>query len=72
VSPGSSSAQSQLRRAVAGATPLLERISDADATAPRAPGKWSRKEIIDRPVTLDYFMQDYVTHVAHHLEQIFE
>jgi hypothetical protein len=39
-------AQSELRRAVAAATPRLERIADADAARPRAPGKWSRKEII--------------------------
>jgi len=26
----------------------------------------------EQPVTLDYFMRDYVTHVEHHLAQIFE
>jgi hypothetical protein len=26
----------------------------------------------DQPVTLDYFMRDYVDHLRHHLDQIFE
>jgi hypothetical protein len=153
--------EAQLRLAVASATPDLEVISDADASLPRAPGKWSRKEIVghlidsasnnherfvraqftddlicptydqeawvrtqryrdaswielvllwahfnlhlarvmeavpseDRtrprtrhnlhqvgfrtvaesePATLEYFMQDYVVHLEHHLRQIFE
>lgn len=36
----------QLRSDVASATPRLEVISDAAASVPRAPGKWSRKEIV--------------------------
>jgi hypothetical protein len=40
------SPESQLRRVVAQAVPKLEAISDADAAIPRAPGKWSRKEIV--------------------------
>jgi hypothetical protein len=154
-------AESSLRRTLAAAIPKLEAISDADAAVPRAPGKWSRKEIIghlidsasnnhgrfvraqladelvcttydqdawvraqryddapwselvslwslfnlhlarvmaavpaelrdkprmrhnldqvafrpfaaDEPVTLELFMQDYVVHLEHHLQQIFE
>jgi len=38
--------QSRLRGALAAAIPKLEAISDADAAVPRAPGKWSRKEIV--------------------------
>jgi hypothetical protein len=38
--------ESQLRFVVADATPKLEAISDAAASVPRAPGKWSRKEIV--------------------------
>jgi hypothetical protein len=38
--------ESQLRRAVNAAMPKLEAISDANAALPRAPGKWSRKEIV--------------------------
>ena len=161
MSLGSPSAQTELRRAVTVATPILERISDADAARPRSPGKWSRKEIVghlidsasvnherfvraqltddlicptydqeawvrlqryadapwselvslwslfnfhlarvmeavpvemrmrerarhnlnqvafrtipsEQPVTLDYFMHDYVAHLAHHLAQIVE
>ena len=153
--------EAQLRLAVASATPALEVISDADASLPRAPGKWSRKEIVghlidsasnnherfvraqftddlicptydqeawvrtqryrdaswielvllwahfnlhlarvmeavpsedrtlprtrhnlhqvafrtvaeNEPTTLEYFMQDYVVHLEHHLRQIFE
>jgi hypothetical protein len=37
---------SQLRRVLADAKPGLEAIMEADAAIPRAPGKWSRKEII--------------------------
>ena len=161
MSLGSSTPQSELRRAITAATPRLERITDANAARPRAPGKWSRKEIVghlidsasinherfvraqltddlvcptydqeawvrlqhyanapwielvslwslfnlqlarvmeavpqelrtrermrhnlsqvafrttlpDRPVTLDYFMRDYVAHLEHHLAQIVE
>jgi hypothetical protein len=38
--------EAQLRSDVADATPRLEAISDAAASVPRAPGKWSRKEIV--------------------------
>jgi hypothetical protein len=38
--------ESRLRHALAVAIPKLEAISDADAALSRAPGKWSRKEII--------------------------
>jgi hypothetical protein len=38
--------QSRLRGALAAAIPELEAISDTDAAVPRAPGKWSRKEIV--------------------------
>ena len=38
--------ESLLRIALAEAIPRLEAMSDADAAVPRAPGKWSRKEII--------------------------
>ena len=38
--------ESLLRIALAAAIPRLEAICDADAALPRAPGKWSRKEII--------------------------
>jgi hypothetical protein len=38
--------ETQLRSDVADATPRLEAISDAAASVPRAPGKWSRKEIV--------------------------
>lgn len=38
--------EAQLRSDVADATPRLEAISDAAASGPRAPGKWSRKEIV--------------------------
>ena len=161
MSRGASPPQSELRRAITAATPRLERITDAAAARPRAPGKWSRKEIVghlidsasvnherfvraqltddlvfptydqeawvrlqhyvhapwielvsvwslfnlqlarvmeavpnelrtrvrmrhnlsqvafrtippDRPVTLDYFMRDYVAHLEHHLAQIVE
>jgi hypothetical protein len=41
-----STPQSRLRQALASAGPRLESISDADASVPRAPGKWSRKEIV--------------------------
>jgi len=36
----------ELREVVEKATPRLERISPEKASAPRAPGKWSRKEIL--------------------------
>jgi hypothetical protein len=36
----------QLRRALSTARPRLDAISDAAASRPRAPGKWSRKQII--------------------------
>jgi hypothetical protein len=38
--------ESRLRRVVGNAKPRLEAIADADAAIPRAPGKWSRKEIV--------------------------
>jgi DinB superfamily len=37
---------SRLRSCIAAALPQLETFSDAEAAVPRAPGKWSRKEII--------------------------
>jgi hypothetical protein len=37
---------SQLRRVIAEAMPQLQAMSDAFASVPRAPGKWSRKEIV--------------------------
>ena len=39
-------AESHLRNTVANALPALVAISDAAASMPRAPGKWSRKEIV--------------------------
>lgn len=36
----------ELRRAVTATKPRFEAMSDDDAARPRAPGKWSRKEII--------------------------
>jgi len=38
--------EAQLRDAVSGAMPRLTAITDAAAAKPRAPGKWSRKEIV--------------------------
>ena len=35
-----------LRGTIHAALPLLEGIADGDASIPRAPGKWSRKEIL--------------------------
>jgi hypothetical protein len=35
-----------LRQTIDAALPKLRAVSDADATASRAPGKWSRKQII--------------------------
>ena len=35
-----------LRETVETVLPSLEEITDGDASAPRAPGKWSRKEIL--------------------------
>lgn len=35
-----------LREAIQAALPLLEGITDGDASIARAPGKWSRKEIL--------------------------
>jgi hypothetical protein len=37
---------SQLRRVIAEAMPQLQAMSDAFASVSRAPGKWSRKEIV--------------------------
>ena len=39
-------ASDELRDIVASATPRLEQMVDADVTARRAPGKWSKKEIL--------------------------
>ena len=39
-------AAQDLRAVLETAPPLLERISDAQAAAPRRPGGWSRKEIL--------------------------
>ncbi len=36
----------QIRAIVAKETPRLRRIGDTEAASPRAPGKWSRKEVI--------------------------
>lgn len=36
----------RLRAAVDLAAPMLERFTDADAATPRAPGKWSRKQLL--------------------------
>ena len=38
--------ETQLRNTVSSATPRLLAIPDAAAAMPRAPGKWSRKEIV--------------------------
>ena len=38
--------ESELRRVLAAARPRLDAIPDAVASLPRAPGKWSRKEIV--------------------------
>ncbi|HEY2897994.1 MAG TPA: DinB family protein [Gemmatimonadaceae bacterium] len=35
-----------MRHVLAAAIPKLEAISDAESALPRAPGKWSRKEIV--------------------------
>ena len=35
-----------LRETIQSALPLLEDITDEDASVPRVPGKWSRKEIL--------------------------
>ena len=35
-----------LRETINTALPLLDRITDEEASIPRAPGKWSRKEIL--------------------------
>ncbi|MBV9242947.1 MAG: DinB family protein, partial [Acidobacteria bacterium] len=35
-----------LRETLRTALPLLDGITDAEASVPRAPGKWSRKEIL--------------------------
>lgn len=35
-----------LRETIETALPLLEAIADGDASVPRAPGKWSRKEVL--------------------------
>ena len=35
-----------LRETIETALPLLEGITDADASVPRAPGKWSRTEVL--------------------------
>jgi len=37
---------SDLRRAIDAALPALHAISDADAARPRAPGKWSPKQVM--------------------------
>lgn len=37
---------SDVRLIVAMTQPRLDAIPDADASRPRAPGKWSRKEIV--------------------------
>ena len=37
---------SHLRRTLAAALPALESLSDADASRPRAPGKWSPKQVM--------------------------
>lgn len=39
-------AAAELRRAIDAALPVLESVSDADAARPRAPGKWSPKQVI--------------------------
>lgn len=36
----------RLRTAIAAATPLLHAMSEADSVQPRAPGKWSPRQII--------------------------
>ena len=36
----------ELRNAVQGATPFLESLTDEASTRPRAPGKWSPREVI--------------------------
>ncbi len=38
--------ESRLRRTITSALPKLGAITDHDASLPRAPGKWSRKEIV--------------------------
>ena len=38
--------ETQLRSVIGDARPRLDAISDDAASAPRAPGKWSRKEIV--------------------------
>src|SRR5438045_3470829 len=38
--------ESRLRGVIAAAVPTLESIPDTAAAYPRAPGKWSRKEIV--------------------------
>jgi DinB superfamily len=41
-----STAEAELREVVASVTPRLLRLSEADASRPPAPGKWSPKEVI--------------------------
>ncbi|MFZ1687195.1 MAG: hypothetical protein WAU70_07225 [Flavobacteriales bacterium] len=67
----------ELRRIVESIAPALQAISDAQAATPRAPGKWSPKEVIafktpgeGVAVTLRYFMNDHVDHLKHHLRQV--
>ncbi|MDQ2929666.1 MAG: DinB family protein [Gemmatimonadota bacterium] len=38
--------ESRLRRVISGVRPKLEAITEHDASLPRAPGRWSRKEIV--------------------------
>jgi len=40
------SVAAQLRRTIDAALPALQALSDADAARPRAPGKWSPKQVI--------------------------
>jgi hypothetical protein len=40
------SVAAELRRAIDAALPTLQTLSDADAAKPRAPGKWSPKQVI--------------------------
>jgi len=58
---GSATAQEAVRRAAGLATLCGARLSVVSAYRPVS---------ADRPVTLGYFMNEYVDHLEHHLRQV--
>ena len=71
------------RATVAAESIRLMSLSDEAAGVPASAGKWSPKEVIghlneiawrtvlrNEPVTLDYFIRDYLGHMKHHLAQV--